>query len=350
MMSTELQIVERAESVLGFASRKAALIDLAKRSANIVHITNPAGRQECHAALMVLKSERIDIQRAGKEAREEATKFSKAVIAKEKELIDVIDAEESRLQSLRDDWDEARRVEREALARKEAERIAAIRAKIDAIRSAPLKLLGKPSQEIAAAISAADEVDISEFAGLEQTEAQAAKQDAIDKLRLMWEQQVTQEEEQARLRAEREELERLRKEQADKLAEADRQATAARAEQDRQAKIERDQKDAEARRRLAEETKAREAEEARQRAEHQEAERQRLAKEAELERERKEFEAQKAKDAQERLEKELAQVTLLAAAQEAYQFMVCKGFANFPVAQKLKAALARETSKIAEAA
>jgi hypothetical protein len=221
--------------------------------------------------------------------------------------------------------------------------------------------LGKSAQEIAIAFTAADEMDVSEFAGFEQTEAIKAKQDAIEKLREMWTQQVAHESEQQRLRAEREELDRQRKEQMEKLY-----------EQDRLAKIERDRKEAEWHAKLAEEDKAREAEEARQQAERKEADRLRLEqdrlardqrerddaeaervrkeKEAELRREREAFEAQKAKDAQDRLEKELAEITLLGAAQEAYQFLVSKGFEKFPVAVKLKVAISKEAPAPIQAA
>jgi hypothetical protein len=44
-MSTELQVMERAEKALGFVERKAELAELATKSKRIVEITNPAGYQ-----------------------------------------------------------------------------------------------------------------------------------------------------------------------------------------------------------------------------------------------------------------------------------------------------------------
>ena len=110
----------RAAQLLSFDETKAELTALAKSSERITQITNKAGREECHSSLMLLKSRRIDIEKRGKEARDDANKFAKAVIAKEKELIAFIGPEEERLQLLRDQWDTAIEVAR--LEKLEAER------------------------------------------------------------------------------------------------------------------------------------------------------------------------------------------------------------------------------------
>src|SRR5580698_3744407 len=106
---------QRASQLLKFDENKPKLTALAKQSERIVEITNAAGREECHRAYMVLKTTRVAIAKDGKEARDDANKFAKAVIAKEKELIDIIQPEEERLQLIRDEWDN--RIERERLAR-----------------------------------------------------------------------------------------------------------------------------------------------------------------------------------------------------------------------------------------
>lgn len=64
----------------------------------------PAG-QECHSAAMAATKARTAIVQAGKAARDDATRFSKAVIAEEARLIAIIQPEESRLKVLRDEWD-----------------------------------------------------------------------------------------------------------------------------------------------------------------------------------------------------------------------------------------------------
>ena len=361
---TELAPLDRAERVLGFVERKAQLADLARQSERIVEITGAPGYQEAQGARMALKNTRVEIQKLGKAAREDATAFSKAVIAKEKELIDVIEPEESRLQALQDEWDAAREAEKQAKVAAEQARLAAIRAKLDAIQSLPLQAIGKSAEAIAALIDHARTLDVSEFAGEQQQVAAQYKADAIAGLVELHTARMETEAEAARLTAERAELERLRAEQAERQAEQDRQAAAARAEADRIAEAAREQAAAEQRAQIAAEAaKQREAEalaraereatEARERAQREaEAAKAKAAADAEAERLRAEaerlrveaemIEAEKARAARMKLERELAEVTLVAAATEARDLLVSEGRAAHPVTMKLTAALARE--------
>ena len=365
---TELAPLDRAERVLGFIERKAQLADLARKSERIVEITGTPGYQEAQGARMALKNTRVEIQKLGKAAREDATAFSKAVIAKEKELIDVIEPEESRLQALQDVWDAAREAEKQAKVRAEQERLAAIRAKMDAIRDLPLQALGKSAPTIAGLIEHAQALDVSEFAGEQQQFAAQMKADAIESLLKLHADRVAADVEAAKLQADRAELERLRAEQAERQAEQDRQAAAARAEADRVARAAREQAAAEQRAQIAAEAaKQREAEalaraereatEARERAQREaEAAKAKAAADAEAERLRAEaerlrveaemIEAEKARAARMKLERELAEVTMVSAATEARDLLVSEGRAHHPVTIKLNAALAREQEAV----
>ena len=69
---------------LGSSKAEIDLVELASKSKTIVAITNKDGRTECHAAAMTAKDARVSIEKAGKAAREDATAFSKAVIAEER--------------------------------------------------------------------------------------------------------------------------------------------------------------------------------------------------------------------------------------------------------------------------
>jgi hypothetical protein len=261
--TTELTVVERAAVALGTSEREAKLAELVKQSASIVEIKNTAGRDQCHSAAMVLRTTRVDIEKAGKAAREDATEFSKAVIAEEKRLVAITAPEEERLLGLRDVWDEAREAERRAKVEAEARRIAAIRAKIDEIRACVSIAAGKSSAEIESAIIAlaGETIDIEGFAEM-TGDAEAARGETLDKLRAMYDAALAQEAEARRVAEERAELERQRaaleaeqKRLAAERAEQERRDAATRAEQDR--------KDAEARAaREAEERARREAEEA----------------------------------------------------------------------------------------
>ena len=105
--TTALAVQDRAALALGSTKTRADLVLLAVKFGNIIEIKNKAGRDECHAALMVLQDARIAVQKASKAAREDATRFSKAVIAEENSLVEITAKEELRLFNLRKVWDDA---------------------------------------------------------------------------------------------------------------------------------------------------------------------------------------------------------------------------------------------------
>lgn len=293
--TTALTVVERAAVALGSSKLQTELVALAKKSADITEIKNAAAREQCHSAMMALATTRTSITKTGKAARDDANAFSKAVIAEEKRLIDLIEPEESRLRALRDEWDEAREAEKRAKAEAEAKRIALIREHIADILAIPGKVAGHTSAQL--------QIDIDDLAALSITldrfeeftgDATAARDTTLDKLREMQSAAAAREEEAARIKAEqeaeaarlaaeREELARLRAE----AAKRDEEAAAARAAEEKRIAAERAEADRIARERL-------EAEEAELRVERerQAAEAKRLADErAALERQQREAEA-----------------------------------------------------------
>lgn len=275
MTTTELTLPQRAAVALGTAEHETRLALLAEEAKSIVQIKNKDGREQCHSLMMTLKNARVAIEKAGKAAREDAQAFSKAVIAEEKRLIAITEAEESRLQGLRDKWDADREAERQAKIEAERRRVAAIRERIESVRALPLQAVGKSAVEISSIIfSLSTTPDYSQFEEFAD-EFKAVRFDAIDKLAKAETAQRNAEVEAARLKAEREELARLRAE-----AEARRQ------EQERIASEERARQEAE----LAEARRKQEAELAAQRAE---IARQQAEREAEAARQ-----AQATKDAQ----------------------------------------------------
>lgn len=294
--STELTLPERAAVALGSAEHEAKLKELAVKHADITEIKNGAGRDQCHAAMMTLANARVAITKAGKEARDDANAFAKAVIAEEKRLIGIIEPEESRLRALRDDWDEQRERERQAKAEAEKRRIAELQERIAEIRGAVAAASTASSANVLEHIADIERMVIDASFQEFQGQAQLAKDETLDKLREIHAQAVAREEEAARLKAEREELERLRAE-----AEArEREAAAKRAEEERQAREAREAEE----RRLAEERAAQDAELRKQREEH---ERQLAAERAEAERlarEKREAEEAKLRAERERQEAE----------------------------------------------
>ena len=186
-MTTELTVVERAAIALGADEGEKQLIALATKYTDITDIKNPAGRTQCHAAAMELGNARINVDKTGKAAREDANAFQKAVIAEVARRVAIIKPEEDRLLAIRDTWDAEREREKEAKAAAEKARVDAIREKIAGMQAIPSMLVGKSSETIAAAIESLEAVEITldthqEFAG----EGEMAKIAALDKLREMW--------------------------------------------------------------------------------------------------------------------------------------------------------------------
>lgn len=324
--TTELTVIERAALALGTSEREAKLAELVKQSATIVELKNTAARDQCHGAAMVLRTTRVDIEKSGKAAREDATAFSKAVIAEEKRLLAITQPEETRLIELRDDWDERIAAEKRAKVEAEAKRIAGIRAKIDEIRACVSIAAGKSASEIEGAIAelVAEVIDVASFAEL-TGDAEMARGETLDKLHTMHAAAVEREaeakrvaEESARLARERAEFEEQQRRAAAERAEKERRDTAARAEQERKDDAARAAREAEERKQREAEEAARREQQAREdaaRREALEAEEKRLAA-VYAERERERAEEQARMDA-ERAEMARRQAELDRAEQEA---------------------------------
>lgn len=295
MSSKELTVVQRAAVALGASEHEKSLVDLVAQSATIVAIKNTAGREQCHRALMNIRDARVNLQKVGKDARDDATKFSKAVIAEENRLIALISPEETRLAEIRDAWDEAREAEKQAKLQAEARRVAAIRELIEEIRMAPGACPGKTSAELIehAEDLARSQITLELFQEL-AGEAEVVRETAVEQLRLMAKHAFDREQEEARLAAERAELAKLRAEQEER----DRVAAAARVEQER---IDRERREAEeaARRVALDKADAimraeREAHDKRMAAERAEMQRQQDEAAAEQRRRQKEIDAEQA--------------------------------------------------------
>ena len=237
-MTTALTLPERAALALNSAEHRKKLAELVQQSSGIKEVLNKDGREEAHRAAMTLKSTRTSIKATGKAAREDATAFSNAVIAEEKELIKMIEPEENRLFSLRDEWDAKIEAERQAKIQAERDRISAIQERIEKIRSYPVRFAGKSSKTISEGISALVGHEITDDFQEFKDQAKALRLEILDQLAAMETEQIAveaaaeaarqeaerqriaQEAEAVRLKAEREELEVLRAEQAKRDAEA----------------------------------------------------------------------------------------------------------------------------------
>lgn len=121
------EIVEDTKemSLATLDSRESELTVLAE-SAKGITITGPedkSGYKLVREKRIELKNARISVQNDGKDLRENAVKFQKTVIAREKQLIAIIAEEENRLSNIEDEYDrwlEEARIKRE---REENDRI-----------------------------------------------------------------------------------------------------------------------------------------------------------------------------------------------------------------------------------
>lgn len=86
------------------------------KNLSIVNVEDREGYNRVHEARMKLVRTRIDITKKGKELREDANKFSKAVIAREKELVGLIEPVEKELERKQEEIDnEKERIKRVTL-------------------------------------------------------------------------------------------------------------------------------------------------------------------------------------------------------------------------------------------
>ena len=240
--TTALTLPQRAAVALGAVDYEEKIKEQVAASTDITAVIDPAGREQAHRIGMNLLKLRTGIKAVGEAARKDATDFSKAVIAKEKDLIALITPEENRVFELRDAYDTKVEAEKQAAIAKERERITAIQADIAAIHDAPLELVGKSAADIqaAAATVAAIVVDKERFAEFEKDAAKVVAEVSA-KLASLHAAAVANEEEAARIAAERAELTQLREAAAEarRIAqvEAERISAERQAEDDRRAAL-----------------------------------------------------------------------------------------------------------------
>lgn len=222
----------RAVTALGMQERDTELTTLAHSTANITAITNADGYNQVRSARLVLKNLRVEIQNAGKGAREDATAFSKAVIAEEKRLVGLIHPEEVRLEAMETAEDARVEAERQAEIDREIARQAALQERIAELNGNRMLTPTSGASLLADHISDLESIAVDEsFEELKQ-EAETVKAAGLAWLREIHAAAVAHEAEQKRLADERVELQRLRKEAAERAA--------AQAEEERQAKAARD--------------------------------------------------------------------------------------------------------------
>lgn len=260
-----MTVIERASTALSKAEVEAEIKVLVERSKPIVAVTDPKSREVCHEALMVLRTMRTQTQKRAKDGRDEAVQYSKAVIAIEKELVALIEPEETRLSALRDEWDAIKEREKQAKIDAEIRRVSILQGRIAELRGNQMLTPASGSQLIGLHISNLDAIPVDDSFEEFRQQAEDAKAAGLARLNALQTAAFTHEAEQARLKAEREELARLRAEDAERA----RVAKEAQAKADAEAKAERDRLEIVARQEREAEAKRQAEEIAKQRAENE---------------------------------------------------------------------------------
>lgn len=223
VQTTLVPVAERAALALASTKTEEHLKVLASKHQSIVLVKDKAGREQAHNAAMELLKARTAIEKVSKTAREDATKFSRAVIAEEERLIAITAAEEKRLFAVRDAWDAEQERIRKEKAEAEARRVLRIRSAIESIRNIPGNLLTADSAKLTSAIEDLRELEIDDSYDEFMPHAEQAKTDSLAKLAELRTAADAREAEAVRMAAERAELERVAAEQAAQAAELARQ-------------------------------------------------------------------------------------------------------------------------------
>lgn len=349
--TTALTIVQRAVAAIGItAEREKELRELVARTNGINAITNKDGYQQVHSGRMALKSERVSIQNLAKEARDDATKYSKAVIAEEKRIIAIISPEEDRLQALQDAHDAAVEAEKQAKIAAEQRRVADLQERVAELRGNRMLSPTSGAELIADHIGDVEGIAVDQSFEEFRDQAESAKAEGLAWLRALYAAAAAHESEQARIVAERAELAQLRAEQ-EKIQAAERARIA---EDERVAKAARDAeaaKQAEDLRlmRVAQETAAA-AERKRIADEEADAKALRDAEAKKLAAERAEFEqqqaaARKVKEEEERLQREQARLASIKKPADTELIGVLTQHYAVPAAKVVQWILAMDLSK-----
>jgi hypothetical protein len=241
----ELTVNERAKAALSIDHTEQELTSLSTKFADVIEISNADDYSLVKGACREFQKVRVSIEKAGKSARDDANKFSKAVLSEQKRLLDIVVPEEDRLKALRKEVDDKAVREAAEKLKKEEGRKENIKHKIEYdIRGPANNMFGKDSAELKIYLSDLTKIEITEeeyqelfdyaviakTAGVKKLSVAIEEKEELERLRaLQEEQEKKQAEEQARIDAENEKIrlaqEAIEKEkreiEAKKLAEAE---------------------------------------------------------------------------------------------------------------------------------
>jgi DNA repair exonuclease SbcCD ATPase subunit len=275
-VSTELSEVSKA--VAEFDRVGAGLAALREQYGNVVYdVTTTAGMADAKAARVAIREPRYEIERIRKAAKAPILALGKKLDTEAARITSELEKLERPIDSAIKAEEDRKEAEKQAKIEAEQKRVANLQERVAYLRGNQTLSASSGSDLIAGHI---EDLEGESVEGLEEFEQQGidAKTAGLARLRALHAAALAHEAEQARIKAERAELERLR------AAEAERQAAerARIAEEERQARAAREAEAARQTAELRKQREALEAENARVRAEQEaaaRAERERIAEE-----------------------------------------------------------------------
>lgn len=353
---------EACTTIAEYSPTARALAEMRTKYADAVFdVSTGKGMAVAKEARAELREHRVSLEKERVRIKAPALERCRQIDSEAKRITAELEALEQPIDQQIKRHEEQKAIEKAAKEQAERERIEAINARFAAIRALPLAAVGVGSEAITLQIAEAEKIDPATFPEDLQAAAQYELRLAINGLRAALDRAMNAEAEQARVIAERAELERLREEHAAMVAEKERRVAA---EREREAAEARRLEDAARAEREAVEAAAREAREQEQaridaeRAEarkREDAEREEAAEklrqdQAAAAAERERLERDKAAAAKAEREAAIANATLLTAANDAVELLRAEGYGDHIVTQKLASAIIREPAKGRKAA
>lgn len=349
-------IVEVQSAVAEFDKVALGLAELEKQYKGVVYdVKTGKGMDEAKAARAAIREPRYEIERVRKAAKAPILKLGKELDSRAKEITEKILAIESPIDEQIKNEEARKEAEKQAKIEAEQRRVAELQERVAYLRGNQMLTAHSEPRLIADHIEELEKISVDETFQEFQERAAEAKAEGLAHLNTVYAAAVARVAEDERIKAEREELARLRVEQEKRDAEE----RARIAEEERKAKAERD---AEAARQAAELKAAREKQEAEAAAERKriaeeeaaaravrEAEEKKLAAERAAF-ERQQEEARRAREAEETRKAEQARIAALKKPDDAELIGVLCAHYQAPESKVIEWLLTIDFSKLEAAA
>jgi hypothetical protein len=240
-MSTDIEQVNQA--LVQFSAVEAGLQALRQQYEGVVYdVTTGDGMAEAKAARLAVREPRYEVERIRKAAKAPLLAIGKKLDADAARITAALEKLEAPIDGMIKAEEARKEAERQAKIAAEAARVTAIQERLAELRGNQMLTPASGSALIAEHIADLERIAIDDSFAEFREQAEDAKAAGLARLDALLTAAIAHEDEQARIKAERAELERLRAEQEardkaerERLAAAERAARAAREQADREA-------------------------------------------------------------------------------------------------------------------